>query len=273
MDEEQAAYQSEQTESIESQETHTEAAETATTQETAAPEGFTVKYNKEDRFVGKDEAPTWIQKGLNYDKVHERAQQLEGQTKYLERQARISGYDSVDEYMTALDQYEQNQQIEQEARRMGLDPELYAEHLHPVKAELNEVKKQLQSFQQQQSESEKRTQSVAQWNDLYSAYPVLSETSQAFGEGKAPEWLTPQMQELVDAGYKPIHAYELAHKETLFRQKEQEVLANVTGRGAKQILPSVDQPNNMQFNPADMSFDQIQELSRRARSGERITFD
>lgn len=272
MTEEEAAYQSEQTETA-TQETHTEAADTATTQETSAPEGFTVKYNKEDRFVAKDEAPTWIQKGLNYDKVHERAQQLESQTKYLERQARISGYGTVDEYMIALDEYEQNQQMEQEARRMGLDPELYAEHLHPVKRELNEVKQQLQSFQQQQSESERKQQATAQWNDLYSSYPALSESSQAFNEGKSPEWFTPQMQELIGMGYQPVHAYELAHKETLFRQKEQEVLANVTGRGAKQILASVDKPNNNQFNPADMSFEQIQELSRRARSGERITFE
>lgn len=272
MDEDQAAYQSEQTESTE-QETYTEAADTATTQEAPAPEGFTVKYNKEDRFVAKDEAPTWIQKGLNYDKVHERAQQLEGQTKYLERQARISGYDSVDEYMTALDEYERNQQMEQEARRMGLDPELYAQHLHPVKQQLSEVERKLQSYERQQSESEQQARTSAQWGDLYSAYPALSESSQAFNEGRAPEWFNAQMQELVGMGYQPVHAYELAHKETLFRQKEQEVLANVTGRGAKQILSSVDKPNNNQFNPADMSFEQIMDLSRRVRqNGERITF-
>jgi hypothetical protein len=61
MFEEEAAYQSEPTEPIE-QETHTEAAEPAAIQEPPAPEGFTVKYNKEERFVAKDEAPTWIQK-------------------------------------------------------------------------------------------------------------------------------------------------------------------------------------------------------------------
>lgn len=272
MDEEQAAYQSEQTESTE-QETYTGTDDTAATQETPAPEGFTVKYNKEDRFVGKDEAPTWIQKGLNYDKVHERAQQLEAQTKYLERQARISGYGTVDEYMVALDEYEQNQQIEREAQRMGVDPETYAQYFAPVNSELQELRQKLQGFEQQQTAAERQQQQTALWSELYKEHPDLADSSQSFNDGKSPDWFTPEMQALIGKGYEPLHAYQLANKDVILRKKEQEVLAAVTGRGAKQILPSVDRPNNNQFNPADMSFEQIQELSRRARSGERITFD
>lgn len=271
MDEDQAAYQSsEQTETVE-QDTHTEA-DTATTQE-AAPEGFTVKYNKEERFVSKDEAPTWIQKGLNYDKVQERAQQLESQTKYLERQARISGYDTVDEYMTALDEYERNQQMEKEANRMGMDTETYAQYLAPVQQRLTEAERRLQTFEQQQTDQEKRQREVADWTELYTAHPGLQDTSQAFNDGKQPEWFNPQMQEFIGMGYKPVHAYELANKDTLLRQKEQAVLAQVTGRGEKQILSSIDRPNNVQFNPADMSLQEILDLSKRAQSGERITFD
>lgn len=270
-DEQQAAYQSEQNESYE-QETQTEAADTVTTQETAAPEGFTVKYNKEERFVSKDEAPNWIQKGLNYDKVQERAQQLEAQAKYLEKQARISGYTSVDEYVKALDAYEQQQQIEQEANKMGVDPDTYAQYFAPVNQQLSELQQKVQTYEQQATAQQQAELSKRQWGELYTAHPSLSETSNAFDDGKAPEWFTPQMQDFVKRGYEPLHAYELAHKDTLFQQREQQVLARVTGRDGKQVLPSVDSPNNMQFDPANMSNEDIQKISERVRRGERITF-
>lgn len=273
MDEDQATYQSSEPAEAVEQETYTEAAEPAATQEAPAPEGFTVKYNKEERFVAKDEAPTWIQKGLNYDKVQERAQQLEAQNKYLERQARISGYGTVDEYMVALDEYEKNQQIEREAQRMGVDPETYAQYFAPVNTELQELRQKLQGFEQQQTDAQRKQQETASWQELYTAHPDLVESSQSFNEGKAPEWFNSEMKELIDMGYKPVHAYQLANKDVLFRQKEQEVLANVTGRGAKQILPSNDRPNNVQFDPAHMTDEQIQDLSARARRGERITFN
>lgn len=192
---------------------------------------------------------------------------------YLEKQAKISGYGNVSDYMAALDAYEREQQIQDEAQRIGVDPETYSQYFAPVNSELQELRQKLQGFEAAQTEQQKRQREVADWTELYTAHPGLQETSQAFNEGKSPEWFSPQMQEFIGMGYKPVHAYELAHKETLFRQKEQAVLAQVTGRGEKQILSSIDRPNNVQFNPADMSFEQIQELSARARRGERITFD
>jgi hypothetical protein len=81
------------------------------------------------------------------------------------------------------------------------------------------------------------------------------------------------MQELMGMGYKPVHAYQLANREAILRQKEQEVLAQVTGRSERQILPSNDRPNNVQFDPANMSLKEILDLSARAQGGERITFD
>lgn len=272
MEDQQAAYQSEQIESYE-QEPNTEAADPVTTQEEPpAPEGFTVRYNKEDRFVAKDEAPTWIQKGLNYDKVNERAQQLEAQTKYLEKQARISGYASVDEYMQALDAYEQQQQIEREASRIGVDPETYSQYFAPVNQQLTELQQKVQTYEQQMTAQQQQERAQQSWGELYKQYPALAETSSAFDQGQTPDWFTTEMQDLVQMGYKPVHAYELAHKDTLFRQREQEVLARMTGRDGKQVLSSVDSPNNIQFDPSNMSDAQIQEISARVRRGERITF-
>jgi hypothetical protein len=192
------------------------------------------------------------------------------QNSYLEKAARLEGFSSIDDYLKALDQHEQRQQIEQESARMGMDPETYAQYFAPVNNELSQLRQEVQTFRQQQTDQQSEQQSREQWKSLYEAYPALANNSD-FGETTKPDWFTPQMQEFVSAGYKPIHAYELAHKETLFRQKEQEVLANVTGRGAKQILPSTDQPNNMQFDPSNMSFDDIKKISERVQRGERIT--
>jgi hypothetical protein len=269
MDEDQGLYQAEE---VIEQETQTEAAETVTTQEAAAPEGFTVKYNKEDRFVAKDEAPTWIQKGLNYDKVHERAQQLEAQTKYLEKQAKIYGYATVDEYTKAVDEYEQQQQIQQEAQRIGVDPDTYAQYFAPVNDQLSELQQKVMTYEQQMTQAQQQAQLNETWGELYSQYPGLVETSTAFNEGKNPDWFTQDMQQLVQMGYKPVHAYELAHKNTLFQQKEQETIARLTGRDQKQVLPSRDSPNNVQFDPNNMSDAEIQAISERVRRGERITF-
>lgn len=270
MDEEQqaAAYQSEATET----ETQTEAAETVTTQETAAPEGFTVKYNKEDRFVGKDEAPTWIQKGLNYDKVHERAQQLETQTKYLEKRARQEGFTDVNAYLEAIDAFEQQQQIDRESQRMGVDPETYAQYFQPVNQELSQLKTQLQTYESQLTERQQQDESNAKWGALYSEFPSLVESSQAFNNGESPEWFNDAMKGFVARGYDPVDAYRLSHADTINRQKEQEVLARVTGRDGKQVLPSVDSPNNVQFDPSNMSDEQIKAISERVQRGERITF-
>ncbi|UVI31211.1 hypothetical protein [Paenibacillus spongiae] len=198
-------------------------------------------------------------------------QEVQGKLSYLEKQAKISGFATVEEYTRALDAYEQQKWIDQEADRMGIDPETYAQYFAPVNDELSQLRNEVKTFRQQQSEQQLQQQRQKDWGALYESYPALSESSQAFNEGKAPEWFTPEMQELVGMGYKPVHAYELANKETIFRQKEQEVLARVTGRDGKQVLPSTDQPNNVQFDPANMSDAEIQAISERVRRGERIT--
>ncbi len=126
----------------------------ATTQETTAPGGIRVKYNKEERVISHEEAPTWIQKGLNYDKLQERSTQLEQQAKNLERVAKAYGFPDVDSYMTALDQYERQQEIEAEARRLGVEPDVVArfrEELNPLKEKLTQYEQQMQTVKEQEA--------------------------------------------------------------------------------------------------------------------------
>lgn len=256
-------------------ETGGESQEPVTTQE----EYDIIKYNKEEVKIPVSERQNYLQKGYNYDKVQQRAQELEQRSKdleartaYLEKRARQEGFNDVESYLKAIDDLERQQQYEREAARMGIDTDVYGQYFAPVNQELSQLKQELNTYKQQLTEKQQQEQRESMWGELYNSYPGLVESSQAFREGKTPEWFTKDMQELVSMGYKPIHAYELAHKNTLFQQKEQEALARVLGRDQKQVLPSKDSPNNVQFDPANMSFDEIQKISERVRRGERITF-
>jgi hypothetical protein len=102
-------------------------------QETATPpqeqpQYFEVKYNKEPMQVSYDEAPELIQKGLNHDKVTGRLSEYQ---QNLERVAKLSGYDSADEFLSELDAYEQQQQAEQ-WRQQGIDPEAMNQFLEQI---------------------------------------------------------------------------------------------------------------------------------------------
>lgn len=130
--------------------TDTAAAAPATTQDTPV-EGIRVKYNKEERIIPNEEAPNWIQKGLNYDKLQERSTLLESQAKNLERVAKLYNFPDVDSYMTALDQYERDQQIAAEAEKLGVDESVIIEHLAPLKAKLSEYETQMVSIREKEA--------------------------------------------------------------------------------------------------------------------------
>jgi DNA repair ATPase RecN len=152
----------------------------------------------------------------------------------LKRAARLNGWgDDVDGYIARLDEVERQEQYEREASRMGIDPDTYAQYFAPVNQELNQLRQEVQRFQSQQTEAQRMQETQKQWNALYEAFPQLAETSQAFNDGKAPEWFTPQMQQLIGMGYQPVHAYELAHKETIMSQFRKQTEAN-TIRGLQQ---------------------------------------
>lgn len=112
------------------------------------PRGINVKYNKEDRFVPEDEVPNWVQKGLNYDKVSEKAQQAERYQQMLERTAKFYGFDSHETYMTALEQAETDRRIQEEADRLQVPEEVIRDFFNPMKSELETTKSKLQQLQE-----------------------------------------------------------------------------------------------------------------------------
>lgn len=115
-----------------------------------APRGINVKYNKEDRFVPEDEVPNWVQKGLNYDKVSEKAQQAERYQQSLDRVAKYYGFTTHDEYMVALEQAETDRRIQEEADRLGVSEDVIREYVQPLKSELDQLKQR----DQQRSEAD-----------------------------------------------------------------------------------------------------------------------
>jgi len=113
------------------------------------PRGITVKYNKEERFVPEDEVSNWVQKGLNYDKVSEKAQQAERYQQMLDRTAKYYGFNNHEDYMTALEQAEMDKRIQEEADKLGVDEDVIRNHLQPLNQKLTEYETKLRTIEEQ----------------------------------------------------------------------------------------------------------------------------
>jgi hypothetical protein len=224
------------------------------------PKGITVKYNKEEKFVPEEELPTWVQKGLNYDKVQQRATELETQAQTLDRVAKFYGYQTHDEFVQAFEQVEQQRRIEEESKRMGVDETVIRDYFQPMNQKLQQYETELQTLKQQET-MRKVEQEI---NQLRTKYEDFDQYQDAI------------FDMAMNRGYELEHAYRIASYDDriqrVAQQKEQEVLAKVTARDQKQVLPSNDAPNNIQFDPANMTSEDIKRISERVQRGERITF-
>ncbi len=220
----------------------------------------TIKHNHEEVKIPVTERQTYLQKGYNYDKVNERATQLETQVKYMEKQAKIYGYDSVETYMKALDEHERLQEIQAEAKKYGV-PEDF------IRGELKPLKDKIQQYEQQiEQNTAKENERVLQ-TDLDKVRAANPDFDNYFD----------QIVPLFQKGYSLADAYRLASYEDKFSsiglEKEQEVLANITKKDNKQVLSSKDKPNNLALTPSNMSFADIEAMSKRVQAGEKIKFN
>jgi hypothetical protein len=118
---------------------------------------FTVKYNKEEVQVPYEQAPDYIQKGLNYEKVQTRATEYE---QHLNRIAQLSGYQTHDELLQAVEEAERDRE-RQQFEEAGIDPDKFNELLekHPdvqfakelkaKQAEEERIQSEIGEFQEQ----------------------------------------------------------------------------------------------------------------------------
>jgi hypothetical protein len=178
----------------------------------------------------------------------------------IEQLAKAAGFKSGSEYLTALDAHVRQQKAEAEAQRLGVDQAAYKEYFEPVQSELAQTKQQLQQLRQ----AESLRQVQADYDRLKAAYPDFAT-------------LEDQVFDLAQKrGLRLEDAYKLAAFDSRIaavkQETEQQVLANITGRDNKQVLPGSDKGSSVTLDPEKMSFKDIEEISQRVQRGERITF-
>jgi hypothetical protein len=164
---------------------------------------FEVKYNKEPVKVTYDEAPTYIQKGLNYDKVQQQAETYQQQ---LDRAAHLMGYQSNDEFLQAMDLYEQQQEEQRQQelyQQAGVDPDAFNQLLsnHPA----------VQYAQQLQQEQAEQQRLANEWGELVQEFPDMT-----------PEKIpTEVFQVQQQRGLSLLDAYLRVNYKNLAQQQEQ----------------------------------------------------
>lgn len=198
------SYQTDQEEVIE--EVQEDVTETQQQEEPEAiPQAFKVKYNKEEMEIPYEQAPDYIQKGLNYDKVSSRATEYE---QMMDRIARITGYDSRDEMLSSLDEIER-QNEERRYQELGLDKETFNNFLdeHP----------DIQFARQVRAEKEREAKLSQEGQELFSEFPDLKV------DQIPPEaWAMREQR-----GISLLDAYLRVNYKNISQQKEQEVIQKI----------------------------------------------
>ncbi|WP_203289845.1 hypothetical protein [Metabacillus sp. cB07] len=161
---------------------------------------FEVKYNKEAVRVSYDEAPDYIQKGMNYEKVQSKANEFE---QHLQTVAQLAGYGSHEELLQAL-QLEQQQREQQKYYDAGIDPETFNSLLeqHPDIQYAREMK--------QQEEEKQKFNEEAQ--EFFAEFPEVQE-------------VPPEVWKLKEEkGLSLLDSYLRINYKSLGQQKEQEAI-------------------------------------------------
>ena len=207
---------------------------------------FEVKYNKEPRRVSYEEAPEFIEKGLNYDKIKDRVSEYE---QHLNRVAQLTGYQSHEEMLQALDEAER-QQEQQRYRDAGIDPDTFNQLLeqHPDIQYAREMKQKEEQAQRFQEEV----------NELFSEFPDL----------KAEE-IPPEVWQLKEQkGVSLLDAYLRVNFKSLSQQKEQEAIQKLQGNAQSSAgsLGGGDVQHNTSIK--DMPKNDFEALLRKVKNGE-----
>lgn len=150
-------------------------------------EGLTVKYNGKEQKVGKDEIPTLVQKGLNYDHIQGELESMRSGNMYkvLKRAADKEGM-SVEQYAKyVLDKEDADVLTEAEEAIRKENPNLPSNIVKEL-AEARAAKKANNAKAEEHSAEEKA------WLDALKEYPEMTQDSipqevlEAVAGGKSP---------------------------------------------------------------------------------------
>lgn len=225
-EEEENLFSEEETTESEQNEAGDEGATNETVEEDAPKSFLKVKYNGEDKDLTEDEARTYSQKGMNYDKIYEP----------LERLARMNGM-NVGEYLNQLNTTQFNYEVSKEMDKLREDPK-YENLSDEVLEELatNRVTESVNlrdKNYEEQIKGEADAQQAKIQRDLdmfFNEYPEFRD--------KGPESLDPKVMEYVQNGYTLLEAYNKWARENpqtkvskLNEENKKKSLGNTTNAG------------------------------------------
>lgn len=123
---------------------------------------FKIKYNHEEQEIGYDDAIPLIQKGMNYDKVQERVQELENDPRisFIDQLAQENGM-STDDFLENVRAQREEAQLN-ELIQQNI-PEEYAREM----LENQKFRKQFEEQQKQKEQEEKQQQDFVEFFDYY----------------------------------------------------------------------------------------------------------
>jgi hypothetical protein len=197
------------TEEPETEETEEPAPTTAQEQPT---KGIKVKYNGEEKLVSEDEAPTLIQKGMNYDKVQQR---LQDQEKALDEVAVLQGFknhaDLIENLPKLREQQQKQRQSELDNMKTDMLDQLEANGIDRESAEKwienhPTFKAGREALENQRVADQKAAESD-RWGELYKKYPNLWDEVQK-SNGAPVEWFSGDFERMVQEGNRPLLVYE-----------------------------------------------------------------
>ena len=188
------------TESTETVETPTE--ETTNTEEPVETSFLRVKFNGEERELNEEEARTFAQKGMNYDRFYEP----------IERLARLNNM-TVGEYVNQLNDTQVQYEISKEMDSMREDPK-YANIDDSVLEEIASARVNQNMGERDRSyESQIKEQADAQQAQAQKEIDKFMEEYPEF-RNKGPEALDPKVFDFVKQGYTLLEAYNKFQRET-----------------------------------------------------------
>lgn len=124
-------------------------------------QSFKVKHLKEEKEISYDEAPEYIQKGLDYDRVREKYDETKPVLGFVEKLAKQNNM-SVQEYMQEVERYEREQAIQDIADNNQLSKEM-AEELFLLR---EERKTRAQKDEEAKREAEKKEEYLSFVNEF-----------------------------------------------------------------------------------------------------------
>ena len=174
----------------------TEVSENETEEPVEVPKSFLkVKYNGEDRDLNEDEARTFAQKGMNYDRIYDP----------IERLARMNNL-SVGDYINQLNDTQIQFEVSKEVDNMREDPKYEGvsdEILEEIAKShvMENVSLQDKKYEEQvKNDADAHEKAIQREVDMFiTEYPEFKE--------KGPDALDPKVFEYTKQGYTLLEAY------------------------------------------------------------------